>query len=111
MGNSWYFLCARRIFLSLTRSLHGAAVCPGADSGKLLLEPLNVVTQQSVAGLLWLEISERLIIIAARCQLHDLESLGSRAQLCAVITQVLTLLRWHSQSPSFFSWAFSRYIA
>ena len=68
-----------------------------------------MVTQQSVAGLLWLEISERLIIIAARCQLHDLESLGNRAKLCAVITEVVTLLRWRSQTPSFFSWAFSRY--
>ena len=40
-------------------------------------EPLDVITQQRVAGLFCLDISDRLIIIAARCQLHDLESLGN----------------------------------
>lgn len=75
---------------------------------KFFLDPLDVVFELGVTAGLIFGIALGLIIIAARCQVHDLGPLGNRGKLSAVITEVLTLLCRRSQSPSFFKCSTSR---
>src|SRR5688572_496887 len=86
---------------SLTAQL--LAQTPIAVAGKLPLEPLDVITQLSVVEISLFYVGCRLIVETARCQLHDLESLSGRAKLCAVITEVLTFLRWAQPILEFLS--------
>ena len=60
-----------------------------------------MIPKLSVAAGLPLNVGFGLVVIPARCQLHDFDPLGNRAKLSTVITEVVTLLCWRSQSPSF----------
>ena len=76
------------------------AQAPIPIAWKFSLDPLNLIAQLGVSlGLPGVTLG--LVIIAARRQVHDLEPLGNRGKLSAVITEVLTLLCRRSQSPSF----------
>src|SRR6266571_4501457 len=78
------------------------AEAPITVARKLSLYPLDMIAQLGVTAGLSVSVALGLVVITARCQGHDFDPLDNRGKLSAVITDVLTLLRRRSQSPSFF---------
>ena len=78
------------------------AQAPITVARKLSLYPFDVIPQLSVTAGLSFNVALGLVVITARCQVHDFDPLGNRAKLSAVITQVVPFLCRRSQSPSFF---------
>jgi hypothetical protein len=78
------------------------AETPITVARKLFLYPFNMVAQLGITAGLSFSVALGLVVITARCQLHDFDPLGNRAKLSAVITEVVPFLCRRSQSPSFF---------
>ena len=78
------------------------AETPITVARKLLLYQFTMVAQLGITAGLSFSVALGLVVITARCQLHDFDPLGNRAKLSAVITEVVPFLCRRSQSPSFF---------
>ena len=76
------------------------AQAPITVARKLSLYPFDVML--SVTAGLSFNVALGLVVITARCQVHDFDPLGNRAKLSAVITEGVPFLCRRSQSPSFF---------